>query len=190
MDEFLRQLGLDDDSGSGKSVLVDRPHPASLEEEGLLAQCSVGKGRTSGPGGQHRNKVETKVTITHDATGVVGQAGERRSAGENRRVALRRLRLNLATQARAPVPLGDARSELWRSRCKGGRISCSTRHWDFPAMLAEAMDTIEACGHDPKKASARLECTASQLIKFVKEHPPAFAQWNERRGERGMHPLR
>ena len=155
----------------------------------MLAQCEMGKGRTSGPGGQHRNKVETKVTLTHRPTGVTGQAGERRSAMENKRVALRRLRLALAVECRAPVGVGDVRSEMWRGRCRGGRIACSERHWDFPAMVAEAMDVLFACGWDPKKAGLRLECSPSQLIRLVKEHPAAFERWNAEREGKGLHRL-
>jgi len=181
---------LDASTLHGMTILVERPHPATLEPEALLAQCELGKDRSSGPGGQHRNKVETKVTLTHTPTGVAGQAGERRSAQENKRVALTRLRLALATEVRSPAPVGDARSELWRSRCRGGRIACNPKHKDYPAMLAEALDMIDACGLEPKKAALRLECTASQLIKLVKDHPPAFAAWNKERTARGMHTLK
>ena len=164
-------------------------HPARLSEDDLLAQCTLGRARTGGPGGQHRNKVETAVIITHGQTGMIGKAGERRSVRENRPVAIRRLRLILATDVRTAVPDGDVRSELWRSRCRGGKIACNPKHRDYPALLAEAMDVVWVCGFDPKPASARLGCTASQLIKLVKEHPPAFGKWNGARAERGDHTL-
>lgn len=166
-------------------------HPAMLPEEQLLKQCEIGKGRASGPGGQHRNKVETQVTILHTPSGVVGQAGERRSALENRRVAIARLRLALATRVRTGVPAGDVRSELWRSRCtQEGRIVCNPEHRDYAALLAEAMDMIEATGLDAKKAALRLGCSTSQLIKLVKDHPPAFEAWNKARHEEGMGALK
>lgn len=170
---------------------IPAPHPATLPEETLLKQCELGKGRSSGPGGQHRNKVETQVTIRHLPTGIMAQAGERRSAQENRRVAIARLRLALATRARAPVPAGDARSELWRSRCTTeGRIVCNPEHHDFPALLAEALDMIEASDLDPKTAAARLCCSTSQLIKLVKDHPPAFETWNKARKAERMPALK
>ncbi len=170
---------------------VERPlHPAVLEETELLKACAIRKGRTSGPGGQHRNKVETHVTITHTPTGLVGQAGERRSAEVNRKVALRRLRLALATEHRVGVPAGEIRSELWRSRVRGGRIACSPGHTDYPTMLGEAMDVLIDAGCDPKRASVRLGCSPSQLIKLIKDHPPAFVLVNARRVERGEHALK
>lgn len=152
-----------------------------------MAEVEIVKGRSGGPGGQHRNKVETLVLLRHLPTGIEATAGERRSAEDNRRVALRRLRLALATQHREPVPTGDVRTDLWRSRVRGGRIQCATRHQDFPSMLAEALDVLWACGLDPKRAGLRLEATPSQLVKLLREHPAALAKLNDARGSRGLH---
>ena len=166
-------------------------HPAALAEADLLKQCKIGRGRGSGPGGQHRNKVETEVTITHLPTGLIARAGERRSAEENRQVAVTRVRLRLATEVRHPVPAGEIRSDLWRSRCSAdGRISCNPRHADFPALLAEALDVVAACGLDPRKAALRLCCSPSQLIRLLKDYPPALEWLNRERAGRKQHPLR
>jgi hypothetical protein len=176
-------------------ILLAGPHPASLDEAVLLQQCRMGKGRSGGPGGQNRNKVETLVMLEHLPTGVSAKAGERRSAEQNRRVAVFRLRLGLAVQVRTPPTAkdawGDTRSELWKSRCdSAGRISCNPEHLDYPAMLAEALDAIFAAGLDPKDAALRLVCSPSQLIKLVKDHAPALHLWNAERAKKGMHQLR
>jgi hypothetical protein len=170
-------------------------HPAFLPDDELLKQCELGKGRSSGPGGQHRNKVETKVILTHLPSGTSAHAGERRSVRENQRVALFRLRLALATQLRTALPegdrFGDVRSELWKSRTTpDGRIVCNPAHRDYPAILAEAMNVIAAVGGDPARAALRLVCTPSQLVKLVKEHPPALERWNALRSGLRQHPLR
>ncbi|MFN0132562.1 MAG: peptide chain release factor family protein [Phycisphaerales bacterium] len=165
-------------------------HPSFLPDAELLKQCRLTRGRSSGPGGQHRNKVETKVTYAHLPTGIEAHAGERRSAADNARVALFRLRLALAVSARTPVPLGDARSDLWRSRCTpDGKVSCNTSHHDFPALIAEALDMLHACGADTSKAALRLMCTPSQFIKLLARHPPALILANRWRAERGLHTL-
>jgi len=165
-------------------------HPACLHEDELLKRCTLGRSRTGGPGGQHRNKVETAVTITHDESGLEGKAGERRSVRENRPVAIRRLRLALATEVRTTVPDGEIGSELWLSRCRGGKIACNPKHHDYPALLGEAMDVVWACGLNPRAASLRLGCSASQLIKLVKDHPAAMVKWNAARKACGDHALR
>ena len=51
---------------------------AELDDDDLLAQCRVETMRGSGPGGQHRNKVESAVRLTHEPTGIVVTASERR----------------------------------------------------------------------------------------------------------------
>ncbi|USN98140.1 MAG: peptide chain release factor-like protein [Phycisphaeraceae bacterium] len=166
------------------------PHPAMLDDDALLAACEWTRSRDGGPGGQHRNKVETAVHIKHVATGIEAKAGERRTVRENKRVAILRLRLALATGYRAGVPDGECRSAMWRARVKKGRIVLSTNHADFPAMLSEALDVIEACGMDLKRAGTRLECSPTQLARLVKEHPPAWVLMNEQRVRRGLHALR
>src|SRR5690242_18884322 len=119
------------------------PHPATLPETELLKHCQLGRGRSSGPGGQHHNRVQTLVTLTHLPTVVTAHAGERRSAEQNKQVALRRLLLALAVEVRCPVPIGDARAALWSSRVSpDGHIACNPRHTDFPSLLAEALDTL------------------------------------------------
>lgn len=47
--------------------------------------------RGTGPGGQHRNKTESCVRITHIESGMAASACESRSQATNKRVAFRRL---------------------------------------------------------------------------------------------------
>lgn len=186
------------------------PHPACLDPNELLKSCRVQTGRSGGPGGQNRNKVETLVSITHEPTGTVGEAGERRTQGENYKVALRRLRLRLASVVRCPVrvPRGMAAidgpwtSDLWRSRVSrgplgasgarggGGRISCNPTHTDYPALVAEAMDVVADCAYDPKPAALRLGVTPTQLVRLVKDCAEALNAWNAQRRQRGLHTLK
>lgn len=44
-----------------------------------------------GPGGQHQNKTETGVRITHIESGAVGEARDSRSQDENKRNAFKRM---------------------------------------------------------------------------------------------------
>lgn len=83
--------------------LESPPHPVTLSDEKLLRQCQVSRLRRSGPGGQHRNKVETAVSLHHLHTGIRAEASERRSQFQNLSTALMRLRITLAMEVRCPI---------------------------------------------------------------------------------------
>lgn len=76
----------------------------NLPDEALLAECEVETRKASGPGGQHRNKTESAVRLVHRPTGIVVQASERRSQGQNLAVALERLRSALEQHFAPPPP--------------------------------------------------------------------------------------
>ncbi len=172
---------------------MDRPtprdHPASLDDDKLMAECDQKFLRRSGPGGQNRNKVETAVVLTHRPSGLVAEANERRSQGENRKEALRRLRIDLAITVRRAVDPLQPPSPLWRSRLKGGRISLSATHDDVPAILAEAIDVWADRDGDLKAAGDILGCSTTQLVKLFKLEPKVFTEINRARAGRGLRPL-
>ncbi|MBS0262268.1 MAG: peptide chain release factor-like protein [Planctomycetes bacterium] len=165
-------------------------HPAQLPVDRLLADCELQRTRRSGPGGQHRNKVETAVVITHVPTGTTAEASERRSQEENKAVAVFRLRMRLALDLRIPCPGNAAPSLLWQTRCRGGKISVNSEHSDFPALVAEALDLLHAQNYDLKATASILECTTSQLIKFLQQEPRAMLVVNAERERNGLHRLK
>jgi protein subunit release factor B len=67
----------------------------ALDDEALLKACEVEYFIASGPGGQHRNKTESGVRLTHPPTELSVSATERRSQIQNKGVALERLREGL-----------------------------------------------------------------------------------------------
>ena len=164
------------------SDFVPAPHPASLPTELLLAGCDIQFQRRSGPGGQHRNKVETAVVLRHRATGVQAMASERRQQAENRAVAIERLRTALALRVRCGW---SEPSQLWRSRCQAGRIVVSPRHPHHASVLAEALDALAACSWDIGQAVERLGCTRTQLVRFLKDSD-ALQQLNDQRAVQGL----
>lgn len=165
-------------------------HPASLPAEILLEDCDIRRSRASGPGGQHRNKVETAIEITHRPTGIKSMAVERRSQEENRRVAVDRLRMNLAVQLRNVDSEIVEPSDMWVSRCRNSKIACNEKHRDFPAMIAEALDAADAKSYDVKKAAAALGCSTSQLVRFIAKVPEAMQALNTERTKLGLRTLK
>ena len=161
-------------------------HPSQLPIDQLLQGCNVERTRRGGPGGQHRNKVETAIVVTHVESGVTGQASERRSQHANKESAIERLRANLAVELRAPWPENRQASELWKSRARGRKVSINPTHSDFPALLAEAMDCIFCHHFEIGNAADFLGVSTSQLIKLLKLYRPAFERINLERQKIGL----
>jgi hypothetical protein len=163
-------------------------HPARLPPDDLLRDCDETRTKRSGPGGQHRNKVETAVILRHRVSGVSAEASERRSQADNRRMALFRLRLKLALLHREPPeahPTG-----LWQSRRRDGRLLVSVDHDDYPALVAEALDRIVAAGLDMPAAATALGVSPSQLVRLLDKEPAALGALNRLRAAAGLKPLR
>lgn len=78
------------------------PRPEILQK--LLRDCDVETYRASGPGGQHRNKTESAVRMTHRPTGITRVATEHRSQLRNRELALERIWRALEARKRKPKP--------------------------------------------------------------------------------------
>jgi protein subunit release factor B len=76
----------------------------------LKKQVVIETYRSSGPGGQRKNKVETAVRVKHLPSGITVVATEHRSQSENRTLAFERLRdrlikLNRPRRRRIPTSL-------------------------------------------------------------------------------------
>lgn len=162
-----------------------------LDDAELLKSCEITFGRTGGPGGQHRNKVDTAAHITHKPTGISASAGERRQQHVNRSMAVKRLRLKLAVEMRRRVSWDQYEpTELWVSRRQGKQMSVNPHHRDFPALLAEALDVVFARRYDVAGAAGHLGLSMSQLAKLIRHNKHAFARVNEGRVAKGLPPLK
>jgi hypothetical protein len=159
-------------------------HPSRLPIENLLADCEFRRTRRSGPGGQHRNKVETAVVAEHMPTGIRAEANETRSQETNRQNAIHRLRVRLALEIREKSE--SKLSDLWVSRTTNGKLAVNADHEDFPALLSEALDTLAELDFDLPTAAARLNISSSQLVKFLKIEPVALGLVNRERETRGL----
>ena len=71
------------------------PELYSTDRDSMERDCDLEFFIASGPGGQHRNKVETGVRLTHRPSGISVTATERRSQHANREVAYERMAARL-----------------------------------------------------------------------------------------------
>ena len=159
-------------------------HPAALDDSALLRDCDETRTRRSGPGGQHRNKVETAVILVHRLTRIGAEASERRSQAQNRTVALARLRLRLALEHREPADTGP--SSLWISRTRNGRLAIAVVHRDYPTLVAEALDQLQAASIRTADAAAALGVTTSQLIGLFRKSAAVWTAVNAARVAAGL----
>ena len=93
-------------------------------DEELLRECTIDTFRASGPGGQHVNKTETAVRLTHQPSGIAVTSREERSQYRNKKLCLEKLRrrieqLNFRPARRiATRPKRGARSRMLASKAK------------------------------------------------------------------------
>lgn len=78
--------------------------PLPLHLERLARESVVTPFKSSGPGGQKKNKTESSVRVRHLPTGITRIATESRSQARNRTLALERVYEELKRRARRPKP--------------------------------------------------------------------------------------
>jgi protein subunit release factor A len=78
------------------------PLPEHLDR--LARDCEITPFKSSGPGGQKKNKTESSVRVRHLPSGIVRIATESRSQGRNRISALERVWEELRRRARKRKP--------------------------------------------------------------------------------------
>lgn len=79
-----------------------RPPPYALSRAALAREVRIDTYRAAGPGGQHVNRTESAVRLTHPPSGVVVTASDTRSQAQNRELAFERLIERLRDLNRVP----------------------------------------------------------------------------------------
>lgn len=92
--------------------------PAPLQKEFVLKESDLEEtfARSSGPGGQHVNKVSSSVTLRHLPTGVSVTVEDSRSQTRNRKIARERLREAIVSEQNRQAAARRAAREKERRR--------------------------------------------------------------------------
>nr|GEU85099.1 peptide chain release factor class I/class II [Tanacetum cinerariifolium] len=181
-----------DDVSGGRELV-------GLSDEKLLSQCEMDTYKSSGPGGQHRNKRETAVRLKHLPTGIIAQASEDRSQHKNRASALARLRSLLALKVRNTVnpetytpPLEllqilPAKSTIRGSEC-GSQIGPNNPK--FALGMQALLDLIFAVEGSVADAAKKLGLSTGALSRLILSDDSLRQAVNEFRTSKGMKPLK
>ncbi len=166
-------------------------------DEKLMAECLVETYRSGGPGGQHRNKTDSAVRLTHRSTGVVVTATERRSQHENRHRAIVRLRKAIAVRVRErpDLPIAGAEYHLPKGPLRAVLTDpqwprVSQKSDAYLVAAAQILDHLEAAEGKVSDEAARLGVSTASLVKFLLLDEDLWEEANRLRARFGQKPLR
>ena len=158
-----------------------RPPAYALVAGDLLAACAVETFRSHGPGGQHANKTESAVRVTHRASGVTAQCQDHRERARNQAEALRRLRLRLAL-----VERGVSRPEWLAEQRRGTRIALGPGSDSYPLVVAVLLDALTAAAGALAQAAAATGLSTTQLAKVLTADKEVHQAANAVRAAHGL----
>lgn len=157
---------------------IDRDKLLAMEDEELLRHCEMTAYRASGPGGQHRNTTDSAVRLTVPDSAIVATAAEHRSQHQNRKLALRRLRLEIALNLRSDQP------RRWAGAEKLGKKDPRYARW-----TAIVFDALEQHEFRVGEAADQLDLSTGRLIRWLADDTTVWAAANRGRERFGHHPL-
>ena len=148
--------------------------------------------RSSGPGGQKRNKTSSAVRLRHRPTGQIVIGTEDRSQHVNKRRALRRLRRAIALNLRTSIDVEHFLPSAALSACIGPKrqLRIGVRDHRYPAVIAEVLDLLAACGMGVRSAAAKCGITTGNLVGFIHKDAKLWVRVNQMRESAGLKPLR
>ena len=104
--------------------------PIPNDDESLLAECKIETFRSGGKGGQHANKTDSAVRLTHIPSGIVVECQDGRSQHKNKEKAMSLLqsKLNEAAHEEQAKELDSQRKIMVGSGDRSEKI----RTYNFP----------------------------------------------------------
>jgi len=156
----------------------DRNNILLLEDDELLKQCRQDKFRGSGRGGQKRNVTDSAVRLTHIDSEISAESDKTRSQHDNRRIALKMLRKEIALRWREEPPAPENIPE------QPGRNNSL-----YPIWVAAVLDILKAENWQVSSAAKYCGLSTNRLVKILAEDKKLWKTVNENRQKAGMKTL-
>jgi len=172
------------------------------DRDELLKDCRVDTYKSSGPGGQRKNKVETAIRLVHEPSGVTAVGQQTRSQRQNKSLALANLRMHIACACRMPLDLTRLKipeeiAECFQRPAKGARkqqskarLSLSSGNKLFWPTAAFVLDVLDAADGKLSEASGAIGVSTANLAAFLRGHRNLLAAAQAIRRDNGHSPLR
>lgn len=149
-----------------------------LSDEELLQQCEWYAGRASGPGGQKRNKTHSAINMIHGPTKITVIANEHRMQGENRHLALKRLRLQLVLAMRREVDLETfvIPAEVSAQINGKGKLAVNPDNHKYLQIIATMLDLLAVYRGQVSKAADLLGISTTNFINVLHDDPKLWTE--------------
>jgi hypothetical protein len=174
--------------------LLERDALLAASDEVLLKRCEIDRYRASGPGGQHRNKTDSAVRLRLPALGLSAIAEESRSQHDNKSLAIRRMRAEIAVAVR--VEIDD--DMLCPSPRLAVLLAAGTKPLgektrskpEFWLAIADLLDVLWSQSSEVAATAQRVGCTTGALSKMLLHDEIVARAVNEMRRHFERKPLR
>jgi hypothetical protein len=162
-----------------------------INEAQFLRQCRWEAYRSSGPGGQKRNKTSSAVRMVHEPTGLSAIASESRAQSRNRAKALQRLRQRVVLEQRCPLDPQRFALPPWFVELRGhrGRLEVPRAGELYLPAVGVVMDVLAASGWSISAAAALLGIGTANLARFLEDDEKLWAKVNQMRSAAGLRTL-
>ena len=176
-----------DASGGGAGLSRDELYAIlSMDEESFAKEhCELGRFKRSGPGGQHRNKVETGIRAIFRPTGTRAIGAERREIERNQQLAVRRLRVRVALETRFPCAAPATALAFPGSR---GRVNVDNPK--YPLFVAQMLDIVAGNQGQIRPAAEAFGLSTSALNRILYADKTLLTEIQSLRQDNGLKPLR
>lgn len=176
---------------------MDRNELLQLDDQQLMALCDMHIYKASGPGGQHRNKVSSAIRLKHRETGISATANDSRSQNDNKKLAVTRLRMNLATKIRQDIAehelpqfLAECIFTPKKSAGDVKKLDIGRKDWRFWLIGGYLLDMLDLYQGKIGDVARELNVTTGNLTTIFKKDRHLLAQVQEIRRKYQLKPIK